>query len=375
MINIQDLITPCYIFDLERFEQNVNELCDCFRKYYSNFKFGYSYKTSYFEPFLRSAKRLGALAEVVSGNEYELALSIGVDNSQIIYNGVIPNPEYKTMVAHAGGFVHVENMVELRQLVEDYGVKELGVRVCFPIDGVFDSRFGFYVDGPEFCEMQNFVKEKGVRINVVHCHVSHARSAQGFLARIKVLIDVAKRLGATAVNIGGNMYGRITNDAFRAQFPNYCTVKDYGQVVGGEMKKAFPQEDVLLLAEGGTPVVSDVVSIVFEVMAVKRINGKDFIIVDGQVSDAGFACKYKSPPYRHFGKKDNIVEHAAVVGCTCIEDDYIVKDYSGPANVGDKIVVDNVGAYSYNLVNDFITTGCRRFYSINEVDFTLAASL
>ena len=374
-MNILDLSTPCYLYDLDGFERNVTDLCASFKQHYGNFKFGYSYKTSYFEPFLLSAKRLGALAEVVSGKEYELAREMGVANSHIIYNGVIPNPDYKTQVASAGGFVHVENMVELRQLVEGYGVRELGVRVCFPIDGVHDSRFGFYVDGPEFCQMQDYVKEKGVKINVVHCHVSHARSAEGFQARITVLIDVAKRLGATAVNIGGNMYGRITDETFRAQFPSYCTFEEYGRVVGGEMKKAFPGEEVLLLAEGGTPVVSDVVSIVFTVIAVKRINGKDFIIVDGQVSDAGFACKFKSPPYRHFGKPGNVVEHAAVVGCTCIEDDYIVKDYSGPANVGDKIVVDNVGAYSYNLVNDFITAGCRRFYSIDEVDFTQASNL
>lgn len=368
-MNVLDLSTPCYIYDLELFEHNVTDLCNCFKQHYDNFRFGYSYKTSYFEPFLQSAKRLGALAEVVSEKEYELARSMGIDDSQIIYNGVIPNPESKARVAKTGGFVHVENMTELRQLVEEYEVKELGVRVCFPIGDVFDSRFGFYVDGPEFCEMQDYVIEKGVKINVVHCHVSHARSAEGFFARIKVLIDVAKRLGASAVNIGGNMYGRISDEAFRAQFPNYCTFEEYGRVVGGEMKKAFPNEDIMLLAEGGTPVVSDVVSIVFTVLAVKRINGKDFIIVDGQVSDAGFACKFKSPPYRHFGNKSNVVKHAAVVGCTCIEDDYIIKDYIGPANVGDKIVVDNVGAYSYNLVNDFITPGCRRFYSIKEVEF------
>ena len=77
---------------------------------------------------------------------------------------------------------------------------------------------------------------------------------------------------------------------------------------------------------------------IFTVIAVKRINGKDYIVVDGQVSDAGFACKYKSPPYRHFGSQSNVVKNAAVVGCTCIEDDYIIKDYTGPANVGDKIV-------------------------------------
>ena len=142
--------------------------------------------------------------------------------------------------------------------------------------------------------MTDYLKEKGVKINVVHCHISHARSANGFLTRIKTLINVAKSIGAKAINIGGNMYGRIANENFRMQFPDYCSFEEYGRIVGGEMKKAFPNEDVALLAEAGTPLVSDVVSIIFTVIAVKRINGKDYIVVDGQVSDAGFACKYKT---------------------------------------------------------------------------------
>lgn len=368
-MNLRDLVTPCFIYDIDRFELNINSLRDSFKRYYGNFRIGYSYKTNYFEPFRLSAMRLGVMAEVVSNKEYKLAQSTGIDDSMIIYNGVIPDPACKAKVIKSGGFVHVDNMGEIKQLVEEYGISDIGIRVSFPIGDVFDSRFGFYVNGPEFYEMTDYLKEKGVKINVVHCHISHARSANGFLTRIKTLINVAKSIGAKAINIGGNMYGRIANEKFRMQFPDYCSFEEYGRIVGGEMKKAFPNEDVALLAEAGTPLVSDVVSIVFTVIAVKRINGKDYIVVDGQVSDAGFACKYKSPPYRHFGSQSNVVKNAAVVGCTCIEDDYIIKDYTGPANVGDKIVVENVGAYSYNLVNDFITSGCRNFCSIKDLEF------
>ena len=152
-MNLRDLVTPCFIYDIDRFELNINCLRDSFKRYYGNFRIGYSYKTNYFEPFRLSAKRLGVMAEVVSNKEYKLARSTGIDDSMIIYNGVIPDPACKAKVIKSGGFVHVDNMGEIKQLVEEYGISDIGIRVSFPIGDVFDSRFGFYVNGPEFYEM------------------------------------------------------------------------------------------------------------------------------------------------------------------------------------------------------------------------------
>ena len=146
-MNLRDLVTPCFIYDIDRFELNINSLRDSFKRYYGNFRIGYSYKTNYFEPFRLSAKRLGVMAEVVSNKEYKLARSTGIDDSMIIYNGVIPDPACKAKVIKSGGFVHVDNMGEIKQLVEEYGISDIGIRVSFPIGDVFDSRFGFYFNG------------------------------------------------------------------------------------------------------------------------------------------------------------------------------------------------------------------------------------
>ena len=49
-MNLRDLVTPCFIYDIDRFELNINCLRDSFKRYYGNFRIGYSYKTNYFEP-------------------------------------------------------------------------------------------------------------------------------------------------------------------------------------------------------------------------------------------------------------------------------------------------------------------------------------
>lgn len=367
-MRIEELNTPCYVADYERFRNNVNDLLSAYRLHYGNFNVGYSYKTSYHDKFLQIAKECGLYAEVVSPKEYKMANALGYADADIVYNGVIPDAQHKAQVARHGGIVNVENLQELKELVLEWGVREIGVRVAFDVGNDLESRFGFFVDSQEYKEMVGFLSENHVKVKCLHCHISEARDLYSFRRRIMMMTRLAKNFGADIVDIGGNMYGRMHDEAFRRQFLNYCTFEQYGEIVGELMKEAFPDESVKLIAEAGTPLVSDAVSLALTILTVKEINGKKYIIVDGKTSDAGFVSKYKIPPCRHYGRKANEVKYAMLVACTCIEED-VIRLYSGPANVGDKIVIDNVGAYSANLVTDFIVDGCRMFHDAKDIEY------
>lgn len=367
-MNILDLDTPCYIANVDVFSKNVKDLTNAYKKHYDNVRFGYSYKTNYYVPFLEEIRNLGEYAEVVSDKEYELAKSIGHNDGSIIYNGVIPDYS-KIDAIKSNAIVNIENLYELKSMYEQYKFDRIGIRVCFNVENDIISRFGFYVGSKEYEEMKEFVKDNDIKVDCVHCHISQARDARNFAIRIKNMINVANELNADSIDIGGNMFGRINDESFLKQFDGYTTYEEYGEVVGSEMRKAYPNCEKTLILEGGTPVVSDAVKIAFSVIAVKEICGKTFIIVDGRLNDAGFSCMFKQPPYKHYGKKENFVKNAYVVGCSCMEEDYIIKDYNGYANVGDKIVISNVGAYSSNIVNDFISYGCRTFYNEKHIDY------
>ena len=135
------------------------------------------------------------------------------------------------------------------------------------------------------------------------------------------------------------------------------------------MKKYYPDESKMLITEDGTPIVSSAMHLLATIIDVKKIQDKTFIVLDTKREDVGASCLCKSPSYLHFGKQSNYVENAVVFGCSCVEIDYLIREYNGYANIGDKVLIRNIGAYSYNTTNNFITYGCRNVLQMKDIVF------
>lgn len=373
MLNVREIPTPAYICDISAFKGNITDFRDAVKQYYPNYKMGYSYKTNYYAMFCTAVNQLGEYAEIVSPKEYRYAKSLGVLDCNIIYNGVIPDFDNKLRIAKAGGIVNVENMHEFMQFVEysnqHRGIIELGVRLNFDIGNGIVSRFGFDVNGEDFKFLLDKSNYKKIRIKFVHCHISQARSLECFRKRVTEMIKYSDMLGADIIDIGGNMFGRM-DDNFKSQFGCYVpTFEEYAEAIGSEMAKSYPNHNKMLITEDGTPVVSNAMHILATVIAKKEIQGRTYIVVDTKREDVGASCLVKSPTCQHYGMQQNYVDNAVIHGCSCVEIDCLVKSYTGYVNIGDNILIRNIGAYSFNTTNDFITDGCRNVVPIEHVDF------
>lgn len=371
MLSVSEIPTPSYISDIDAFKANIIDFRNAVKKHYPNYRMGYSYKTNYHMAFCMAVEELGEYAEVVSPKEYKLAKSIGVKDENIIYNGLIDDFETKVSVARNGGIVNIENLHEFKKFVEytkeNFVSLELGLRLNFDIGNNIVSRFGIDVDGDDFKFFLNKENYKMIRIKSVHCHISQARSLEFFRRRVTEMIKYADILGADIIDIGGNMFGRM-DDSFKEQFGCYVpTFEEYAEVIGKEMINAYPNGEKTLITEDGTPVVSNAMHLLATVIGVKKIKGQTFIVVDTKREDVGASCAVKSPSYEHFGKETNVVSAAQVHGCTCVEIDLLIREYNGPVNIGDKILFKNIGAYSHNNTNDFITVGCSNVVPISEI--------
>ena len=145
-----------YILDSEQFKENFKELKKVFSSIYPNFNMAYSYKTNYTPKLCRIVNQLGGYAEVVSEMEMELALRVGVEPKNIIWNGPIKNPEVVEEYLLKGGVVNIDSLNEmemLRKIVDKHSnfIFRLGIRCNYDVhDGVV-SRFGFDVDGDMRC--------------------------------------------------------------------------------------------------------------------------------------------------------------------------------------------------------------------------------
>lgn len=351
-----DLETPLYIADKSDFKRNITDFIAVFTKYYPNYNIGYSFKTNYCKEFIEVVKGVGGYAEVVSPIEYSLARKYGFDEMNIIYNGVIPDEMNKLHLEGSGGIVNIDNGYELVRLINiSTSPLNIGIRLNFDIGNGIVSRFGIEVDSMDYFMVRDLRQKGLINIKCVHCHISYARGLSYFKRRAEMMARYAKELGANIVDIGGNMFGRM-DDSLKTQYGEYVpSYEEYAKVIGEVFAREFPNGEVQLITENGTPIVSTSMSLLATIIGKKVIKGRTMLVVNCKRDDVGFVCHTKNPPCKVLSNDSDYVEHATIYGCTCIENDIIHRDYSGPANIGDKILISNVGAYGCNVANDFIT--------------------
>ena len=97
-IAIADLVerhgSPLFVYSEKTLRQKYRQMHTAFSTRYPNVVFGWSYKTNFLAAICAWMHRQGALAEVVSGMEYEKARSLGMPGEKIIFNG-----PHKTLAA------------------------------------------------------------------------------------------------------------------------------------------------------------------------------------------------------------------------------------------------------------------------------------
>lgn len=368
--SVEELPTPIYITDVDAFSQNIITFRDELRKEYGNVRIGYSLKTNYYEPFLKEVLRLGEMAEVVSPMELNKAIACGFAESDIIYNGVIPDAYTKSHTAERGGIANFDNIDELKEAVPftdgHFLPVDVGVRLNFDMNTGVVSRFGVDVENKE--EMSWLLDQKAhpyLRIKKLHCHYSGARELYQFKRRVSKMAHFARMFGADTIDIGGNMFG-VLSPEFDMQYK--CVVpslSEYAHTIGSEMKQQFPDESVRLIVEGGTPFVTNAMHLLTKITNVKTIRGKQYVTVDCRNEDVGWTCRYKEPVVQSICTGENSL--STIFGSECTETDIIRRSYFGPVARGGLLLIRDIGAYSSNLTNNFILQGCRMFIDIESI--------
>lgn len=366
--NIQ---TPAYIVSYGVLRDNVNLLIKSFTKKFQHFTLGYSYKTNYSGDILREVHRLGAYAEVVSPMELEHARNF-VRDSRIIYNGVIPDTANKFAVAANGGMVNIENMTELLAINEyarsQHCVIDVGIRVNLSIDGLPPSRFGIEITPETFRVIYQL---DNINVAGVHCHITQSRELRYWAKKAEMMAQLAKIFGARYIDLGGNMHGPMNPELSKQFKETPPTFADYAGCIYFNISKVYGDDELPeLIIEAGTPIVSNAQSLLTSIVDVKRTSFGTIATADAKLLDLTVIGKSdKRFPYYVISRSDSTVDDAAIYGCTCLEFDMLVEGYSGPLEVGDKVLIDNIGAYS-NVLSPRFIQGTPRMYSFDDGKFT-----
>lgn len=358
----QNLQTPCFILDKEELERSVVGFQDALKANFRNSIVGYSVKTNSVPACMKLAGKMGAYAEVVSHDEYELALLCGFEKQHIIYNGPLKSKETFIDAITHGAVVNIETKRELewlRELSVDISYK-VGLRLNINIshvspedaDGDNDnSRFGFSDETSEFKDAIDYIAQlPNVSLAGLHIHrTAHSRSIRFYKNSIKFACKTIKKYGLKLdyLDVGGGYFGI---------FPNKPTYLEYSDAFC-DVLTTHGLQDLCVIVEPGNALVASCFTFLSEVIDIKQVeNDLWFATTDGSRNDIDPFFKKNSYLSEVLYKKETaIVKEQIVGGCTCLEYDRMFTLVDKPAlNVGDRIYYRNVGAYTMCLSPMFI---------------------
>lgn len=369
--------TPFYLLNEEKVLEAYDGIECAFKKRYHKFIIGYSYKTNYIPYICKLMKKKGGYAEVVSELEYKLALKVGQDPLKIIFNGPVKSYEAIELAIRNSSIINIDSWYELeyvRKIAQKYKRKliKVGLRVNLKLpdhegishiqEGLKVGRFGFPIAADGIADAISMLRDTpNIRINCLHGHTSTTSRSVWIYEKItRTLCDLAAEHLSDSVeyiDVGGGIYGKIPPEMHWGDTP---TFDDYAEAICGVMndhpwvRKKAPY----LILEPGVAMVANALTFVTKVIDVKYIEGTKFAVVDGSVYNTKPNMHNKNHPFEIIKIKNTERKcKYNVVGYTCMEKDYLLKEINAfEIERGDFIMINNVGAYTIVLTPPFINS-------------------
>lgn len=347
--------TPCYLFENEKFDDISHKLRSAFQDLGLNLIVGYSVKTNNARCILKRAYENFGYLEVCSAEELKLAKKVGAKESRIIYNGVLPEIDYRFRVASHGGIVNIDNYTMycgLVRIAEKHRRRiKIGIRVNGDIGNGY-SRFGVIPDSEEWNKIFQ-QKSECVDIVGISFHRYGGRGIEGWEKKLDVVCSVVDKIdNLEYIDFGSNFYGAMQPQLAEQFGENIPSFSAYARLIETRLHEKLKSMPAIIV-EPGTPLVGNSVSILSKVADIKKQNGKKIAIADVCRFDIGFLIESKEIPYDVVNDSDGEIVDS-VHGYACTENDVLIKNFSKKLSAGDFILFRNCGAYSYSQASDFI---------------------
>src|SRR5581483_4211883 len=225
---------------------------------------------------------------------------------------------------------------------------KIGLRVYLNESGVW-NRFGYDIASKNLSELVKKV-DSIKKLSGFHFHFStnnfKIANYQKLLSQINDFCDSAK-LKLEFLDIGGGL--PATNE--------FVYESEIYQKLPLLVSEAFPK--IKIISESGRNIVADAVDLVAEVISLKK-TGVDKFQVNIDSNIMHFPCYYEKKywvEYIPIQKAERQPTEIEIFGNSCMQIDKIsdLIMIEQTPKVGDKVIIHNIGAYSYSQAANFIS--------------------
>uniref|UniRef100_A0A672YKD0 ornithine decarboxylase n=1 Tax=Sphaeramia orbicularis TaxID=375764 RepID=A0A672YKD0_9TELE len=306
----------------------------------------YAVKCNSTPAVIRMLSTLGTGFDCASKGEIELVLSLGVTPEKIIYaHTTKPQSHIKYASTHGVDMMTFDCEEELLKISACHTRAKLVLRIA-----VDDSKSATRLSqkfGTKLSVVKKLLercKELDLEVIGVSFHVGSGYARHVF--DTAVLLGFQMRL----LDIGGGFPG---NEGFQIQFD------EFSKVINEALDEFFPADSgVQVIAEPGQYYVGSAFTLAVNVFAKKVVMDDNdrvmmYYITDGVFGSLNFLISYPAhinvAPYLHRKRYRSIIW-----GPTCDSLDRVTANYWMPeVQVGDWLLIDNMGAYTVCCSSDF----------------------
>jgi diaminopimelate decarboxylase len=375
-VAVKDLIkeygSPLFVISERSIRSTIKKARKAFETRYPKVQFAWSYKTNYLNSVCSIFHQEGSWAEVVSGFEYDKAISLGVDGKKIIFNGPEKSEEDLTKAIKNDSLIHIDHLDELYTIAELAEKLKSRPRVAIRVNmdtGVYPmwDRFGFNYENGQAWDAINKIMHSGkMELVGLHCHIGTFMlspfaygTAATKLAELALSVEKKYKHEIRYIDLGGGFASKNTlKGSYLPGSDTNPTFDDFAEAISTALLNSnFKQEKLpLLILETGRALVDESAFLLGSVISNKRSStGRRNTIVDIGVNIlfTSFWYDHKITPAQPF---THYSEDTCVYGPLCMNIDVIRESASLPLlNKGEHLVIHNVGAYNMTQWMQFIS--------------------
>ncbi len=369
--------TPLYLLDEGRVREKCRTYIHAMKTYFSpDARPLYASKALSFKGIYRIAKEEGMAVDVVSPGELYIALSAGMDASDIFFHGNAKTTADIHYAMDMGiGYFVADNQTELERISAYAAQKNMKQKILLRLTpgidphtfdavntGRVDSKFGSAIATGQAEEIFLYAQSlPGIDLCGFHCHIgSQIFDETPFCdaadLMLTFMVTLRDKYGFTAkiLNLGGGIGVRYV------ETDPYIDIDDTLRLVGGHLhticeETGYPLPQILM--EPGRSLVADAGLTLYEVQNVKTITGyKSYAAIDGGMTDnpryALYQSKYTAMLANRAGDTADFM--CTVAGRCCESGDLIGENMLLPKPLtGDILAVLVTGAYNYAMAMNY----------------------
>jgi diaminopimelate decarboxylase len=364
--------SPVFVLSEKTIRNTINEAKQAFETRYPKVQFAWSYKTNYLDAVCSIFHDEGAWAEVVSAFEFEKALSLGVNGSNILFNGPEKSEEDLKLAIEHNACIHIDHFDELYLLIKVTRELDKKARVAIRINldaGIYPiwDRFGFnYENGEAWNAINRIMLAEKLDLIGLHTHIgTYIMTANAYavaaskLANLYVATHRKFDHWLKYIDLGGGFASKNTlKGAYMPGSETCPSFDEYAEAISNALiSSEIPHENLpVLFLETGRALIDDAGYLLTTVLANKRsTQGRRTMVIDAGVNLLFTSFWYNLGVYPT-RQLSTLLEESTIYGPLCMNIDVIRDAINFPqVKTGEKLVIERVGAYNMTQWMQFIT--------------------